>query len=388
MMTIFITILLGILAALVVFYVGLKQRQIDIWIVSYIRGVFERKKSIYSGKKHVMFCFVDHYEPLAGGVDEAHAQKRVDRWHEEYPKIASKFSDADGKPPTHSFFCPEEEYRIGHMNLIEQLCRDGYGEVDIHIHHDGDTEQEFKDKINGFLDMLSERHGLVPMVDGKPRFAFIHGNWALDNARADGKWCGLNNEITILKELGCYVDYTLPSAPSDTQTQAMNEIYYATDDPDKPKSHDVGVRVEVGKPECGDLMIFQGPLTLDWKHRKLGIWPKVENGDVTPTELPFERRIDQWVEQDIHVKGRPEWVFVKVHTHGATELNADFLFGGALERMCQHLENRYNDGTDYALHYVTAREAYNIVKAAEAGEAGEPGEYRDYVIPRPFPVSS
>ena len=44
-------------------------------------------------------------------------------------------------------------------------------------------------------------------------------------------------------------------------------------------------------------------------------------------------------------------------------------------------ESKYNYGVNYKLHYVTAREAYNIVKAAEAGKAGNPGEYRDFVIP-------
>ena len=31
--------------------------------------------------------------------------------------------------------------------------------------------------------------------------------------------------------------------------------------------------------------------------------------------------------QHIHVEGRPDWVFVKVYTHGAWELQADSLFG-------------------------------------------------------------
>ena len=38
------------------------------------------------------------------------------------------------------------------------------------------------------------------------RFGFIHGNWCLDNSRADGRWCGLNNELILLRELGCYAD--------------------------------------------------------------------------------------------------------------------------------------------------------------------------------------
>src|SRR5262249_8637394 len=35
------------------------------------------------------------------------------------------------------------------------------------------------------------------------------------------------------------------------------------------------------------------------------------------------------------------------------------------------------------LHYVTAREAYNVAKAAEAGCSGDPNRYRDFEVPPP-----
>ena len=37
----------------------------------------------------------------------------------------------------------------------------------------------------------------------------------------------------------------------------------------------------------------------------------------------------------------------------------------------------------YRLHYVTAREAFNIAKAAEAGHSGNPDDYRDFLHPKP-----
>ena len=86
---------------------------------------------------------------------------------------------------------------------------------------------------------------------------------------------------------------------------------------------------------------------------------------------------------NIHVAGRPDWVFVKVYTHGAQDRNIDASLGpgGYLDNLYSYLESAYNDGSKYSLNYVTAREMYNIIKAAEAGEAGNPGNYRDYVIP-------
>ena len=73
----------------------------------------------------------------------------------------------------------------------------------------------------------------------------------------------MNNEIEILRETGCYADFTLPSAPSPTQTRKINSIYYAVDDPHRPKSHDWGI--DVGSRTRAvrrGLMMIQGPLVL------------------------------------------------------------------------------------------------------------------------------
>ncbi len=59
----------------------------------------------------------------------------------------------------------------------------------------------------------------------------------------------------------------------------------------------------------------------------------------------------------------------------------DLLLGSQLSEFFSHLEHTYNDGQAYRLHYVTAREAFNIAKAAEAGLDGNPGEVRDFLIP-------
>ena len=45
------------------------------------------------------------------------------------------------------------------------------------------------------------------------------------------------------------------------------------------------------------------------------------------------------------------------------------------------MEKAYNDGTRYVLHYVTAREAFNLARAAVDGKHGDPRQYYNYVIP-------
>ena len=379
-LTLFVLLLLIGAAALLSW--AIRARNMQIWLGSYLR---RKRPPPVDGPVHVMFCFVDHFEPNWGRVDMATQRARVDRWCRDYRALAGAHRDADGRPPQHSFFYPEEEYVEEHLDKLAQLCADGYGEIEIHLHHDNDTAENFNATIDRFNKLLHERHGALPRDPrtGQLRFGFIHGNWSLDNSRADGRWCGINNELILLRELGCYADFTLPSAPSDTQTKTSNAIYYATDDPLRPKSHDSGVPVRVGGEASGDLMIVQGPLGLNWRERKFGVLPRIENADVRRGCPPTPERVDAWVATGIHVEGRPEWVFVKVHTHGTQERDMDTLLGDAAQRMHEHLERVYNDGKRHVLHYVTARETYNIIKAAEAGKRGDPNTWRDFELPRP-----
>ena len=69
--------------------------------------------------------------------------------------------------------------------------------------------------------------------------------------------------------------------------------------------------------------------------------------------------------------------FVTEVDHASEAAIIDTLLGAPVDAMHSYLERAYNDGQRHVLHYVTSRELYNIIKAAEAGEQGNPGEYRD-----------
>jgi hypothetical protein len=362
--------------------IEIKRKNMNVWLLAY----FKRKiPATPQGLTHVMFCFVDHYEPYWLGAKPDQAAQRVDKWFQDYPAMASQFKDADGKHPQHSFFYPEEEYDQALLDKLSDMCARGFGEIEIHLHHADDTPAGLAQKINGFMDILTTKHGALPRdpITGKPVFAFIHGNWTLDNSAHDGSHCGIDNEIQELEKLGCYCDFTLPSAPSETQTETINSIYYAIDDPLKPKSHNHGIAAKVGGQKSGNLLLIQGPLALNWKWRKWGLIPRIENSDIRNSSPPLPARVDTWVNQRIQVEGRPDWVFVKIHTHGAQEPSFHAVLGEPVKRMHEHLQSKYNDGIKNALHYVSAREMYNIAKAAEAGKSGNPNEYRDFILKKP-----
>ena len=361
---------------------GAWHRNMHRWIVPYLMG--ELKKSLrkpVQGRLHVMFCVADHFEPYTRGASPGQAEKRLKRWTTNLPALAEGIVGSDGKPYRHTFFYPREQYSRTLLNRLAEICRAGLAEVEIHLHHDNAASEELRADLLHFKRFLRQGHGLLSADKntGEVKYAFIHGNWALDNSRPDGRYCGVNNELIILKETGCYADFTLPSAPSATQTAKINSIYYAKDNPRRPRSHNTGIDVRTGARPRGDLLLIQGPLALDWKALKKGILPGIENAEIGGGRPPTIRRFDLWKRQHISVAGRPEWIFIKVHCHGALEKNADMFFHGEMRLFLEHLvEHARQSG--FSLHFVTAREMYNIIKAAEAGENGDPGAYRDYVL--------
>jgi hypothetical protein len=360
-----------------------RSRSLDLWGGAYLRAALRRRfrgRPAATGPVHVLFCVADHFEPALGNVDGVIQQQRVERWARDLPLLADRHRDADGVRFQYTFFYPEEQYRPELLTPLAALCHAGYGDVEVHLHHDGDSSTGVRQKLLRFTALLHQRHGLLRrnVETGRIEYGFIHGDWALDNSGAGGRCCGVNDEISVLRETGCYGDFTFPSAPDRSQPRTINSIYYATDDPGRPKSHDRGEPAAAGRRGSGDLLMVQGPLTLNWRRRSYGLLPRVENGELSGDNPPTPQRADLWVGQGVHVQGRPEWIFVKVHTHGAYEPNADVLLGEGMRRTLMHLERNYNDGVRYRLHYMTAREIHNVIKAAEAGRSGDPGQWRRF----------
>ncbi|MBD3178227.1 MAG: hypothetical protein GF417_00760 [Candidatus Latescibacteria bacterium] len=354
-------------------------KDIDIWLPAWIRQQFRKRRGEHP--LTILFAMADHFEPMQKPSDPPELQlDRVSDWIEQFEERFGSHRDSKGRPPLHTYFYPQEQYREDLLEMLAGHCRRGFGEVEIHIHHDRDTEEDFLEKIGRFKEQLAS-HQLLCEESGELKYGFVHGNWALDNSRRDGRWCGLNNEITLLKQTGCYADFTLPCAPADGQTRKINSIYYANDDPEKPKSHDRGRDLSLGGRDDGDLLMIQGPLALSWAGG--GLIPGIDNGDVSSGNPMTGPRIALWVNQGISVRGREDVIFVKVHCHGMKPRNMEYILSEQMERGLDILENDFNDGKNYILNYVTAREMANVAIAYNEGENGPISELRDYRLKWP-----
>ena len=347
-----------------------------IWLPNYV--LEDNSVEPVEGVTDIIFFVPDHWEP-GGNLEPLNLSLKG------YRSLCDQHKDADGIGFQASFFYPINSFRGFEVDSLVKMCAQGGGDIEVHLHHHGDTPETFRLKMLAGIDSL-RAHGALISPDGDTHFSFVHGNWALDNSRVyQGRdMCGVNNEIEILQELGCYADFTFPALTHTAQPTIVNEIYYCVDDPDKPKSHDSGVPTRVGyHPRANEFMIFEGPLVVDWADWQSVTHPTFEDGNLYYEMETNLHRFEVWLNANIHVEGRSNWVFVRPFTHGChlrAEGSYENIYGENMHRMLTEVERLYNDGQKYRLHYVTAREAYNIVKAAEDGKNGNPNDFRDYVL--------
>ena len=328
---------------------------------------------------HILFCVVDHYEPGTGHVSQANARERVDALLSRYPKLADEHKDHDGYCPKRTWFFPPHYHENYYLRDLVSLCEKGYGEIELHFHH-GKSRPDTPDNLETTLRQCIEEYshfGMFGTLEGQKKYAFIHGDWALANSR-NGLYCGVNNELDILRKTGCFADFTFPSPLIECNPSQINTIFYANNIPNKPKSHNKGIRVRVARKTQGDLMIVQGPLSPYFKDYKPWCY-RVYGELISLKPQAHIRRIDSWVRTGVSVEGKEDWIIIKAHMHGAEDSKA--ALGEEMDSIFKYLESKYNDGNKYMLHYVTARELYNIIKAAEAGEPSpDPDKYRNYLV--------
>jgi hypothetical protein len=356
-----------------------QRRGLGRWLPTYLAEAPRRRAPQAGEPISLLLCVADHWEPCHGGANARVASARVSRWVEDYPRLFDRFRDHDGRPPRHTFFYPAEEYDPDHLDALAQLCRAGYGEVEVHLHHDQDTAENLRATLVAYRDRLAQRHGLLARrrATGELAYAFVHGNWALCHSRPDGRHCGVANELCILRETGCYADFTFPSAPSVTQPPTINRLYYAVDQPGRTRSHDYGTPLGQGPAPAEGLLLVQGPLLLDWSRRKWGLLPRIENACLQGSQPPSLSRLHLWLRARIQVPARPDWFFVKLHAHGTQEDTVDTLLGPPMVRFHEALAEYQRTTPNFSFHYLTAREMYNLAQAAEAGWTGSVAEARD-----------
>jgi hypothetical protein len=345
-----------------------------------------RRRTPMRASCHLIICLADHFEPSimpenpAGFAPRSVQLQRLEEWLTLYPRMADSLRDADGFPLRHTCFFPAEQYDAAQIEMLAGFCLEGWGEIEIHLHHgvsSPDTSANTRQLLENFRDALVRQRCLARCGGSElPRYAFVHGNWTLANS--GNGCCGVDDEMQILAETGCYADFTLPSAPNLAQTAKINSMYECALPLHERSPHRRGKDLRVGQPPTTFPLIIQGPLGLVRRVKYSGRRRfAIENGELAGRNPPSMERLKFWMETGIHVYGRPEWIFIKLHCHGMDPRDQEALLGAPMQRFLQDLQNASAAGAMTA-HFVTAREMANIAIAACDGREGNPGNYRDY----------
>ncbi len=334
---------------------------------------------------HLIIALADHFEPAVAhgsgparvGYDEQ--ERRLERWCREYPKLVEGWRDHDDRPLAHTYFYPAEQYDRALVERLADHCHAGWGEIEIHLHHGmtvPDTAQNTARMLTEFRDKLAGAHQCLSYLDGSgtPQYAFVHGNFALANS-AGGRGCGVDSEMQVLAETGCYADMTLPAAPfHKAQTVKINSLYECGLPLQRRAAHARGRDLARGRTPAFPLIV-QGPFLFDLKASARS--QLIENGALTAVNPPTLHRLCLWKQAAICVQGQPDWLFIKLHCHGMDPTQEDVMLGASLRNfLCDLVEGAPQRGE--FLHFVTAREMVNVILAACEGREGDPGGFRDY----------
>jgi hypothetical protein len=348
-------------------------------------------RRVPSGGVHLIVAVADHFEPSIVPEDGSarapydEQERRLERWGLDYPINFDRCRDSEERPFIHTYFYPAEQYDKGLLQRLAALCQAGWGEIETHFHHGTkrpDTEENTRRELLKFRDLIAVEHGGLCYLDGEgsPRYAFVHGNYALANS-AEGRNCGVDSEIQVLSETGCYADFTLPPGPyAVTHVPKVNSLYECSLPLDRQCAHRNGRDLKRGRPPRIFPLMIEGPLMLRFAQPK-GRLIRVENGNLTSKNPPDLDRLKLWKQAAISVKGRPDWLFVKLQCHGMDPRDHDVMLGGAIRKFLRELIEGAAERSE-TLHFVSAREMVNVILAACDGREGNPGEYRDYRLKR------
>ena len=341
-----------------------------------------------AGQRHLIFALADHFEPsilpeTPGKLASRDVQEqRLEKWCRVYPRVFDEWRDSNGFPFVHTYFSPAEQCESALLAGLAEHCHAGWGEIEIQLHHGVDVPDtadntrrqliEFRDSLAS-LGCLSRAPG-----DQEARYGFVHGNWALANS-CNGRCCGVDEEMQILADTGCFADFTLPSAPNAAQVAKVNMLYECGLPLTSRAPHRRAKPLCSGSPPTIFPLIIEGPLLMDFGKREKGRLPvKIENAAVSSANPASLRRLWLWMRAAITVDGRPDWLFIKLHCHGMDPRDESSMIGEAAQRFMRELMSWVQENPVNHLHFVTGREMVNIALAAADGNEGNPSDYRDY----------
>jgi SAM-dependent methyltransferase len=211
--------------------------------------------------------------------------------------------------------------------VMAPLEMEGQHEIHIHIHHESFTRNtgEYGGQLSRWVNahssaeldslrlqkaiVLTKR--LIAADIGRPidRWAFVHGNWALN--ASDPSICWIEDEIALLMRHGCFGDFTFPAGRGHCDPKSILEPYTCIP-LSQPKGYDlpaaVPKRISEGAPplEAGRFFIWNSPIKADYS--SLDYYSDANRERFKEPEAC----VKAWLERSVSID---RTLFIKTHAH-------------------------------------------------------------------------
>ncbi len=151
----------------------------------------------------------------------------------------------------------------------------------------------------------------------------MHGNFALANS-AGGRFCGVDSEMQVLADTGCYADFTLPTRASHpAQTAKINSLYECGLAAGRSGTSQNRARPQRG-PRAAHFSADGARAAADRLcAQPASVSTHVGNGSDHGAESD-DSRPARALEAGANPRGgRPDWLFIKLHCHGMDPTQKD-----------------------------------------------------------------
>lgn len=372
-------------------------------LIKFDKQVDEKLKQV----DHLIYMHADHFEPGSCPLDICNERLKI--WTNDLKKLKIK-------PSLFVFPSLLMDYRDGKIitrpssltsTIIKYLkpMENNGADINLHIHHERWTTSSVT--TEPWITLLREKKVtdeqmlIAHIIDVKKVFedvgvdmtfwGFVHGMWGLN--ASDTRVCNIENEIIILKEYGCFGDFTFP-AGRPRCTPDMSGIFSVPDRIGK-KIYNAGFKLKKGRnilQEQKNFLIFYPTesyfyISLDGllinRGERAYYYASIlnpdtfgENGQTIGTLCPEDSLeiIQEWILSSMIID---KTMIIKTHAHSMS--NVFWQFADKIENQsplfqANHIErmdmlDKAIDERYIGMHYLTARQLNAFCIQIDKGES-------------------
>ena len=296
---------------------------------------------------HLLLCIADHFEPHNGRVSAATARTRVESVGRGVPPALRGLPRQRRPPAAAHVLLPGRQYNPEHLDALAGLCRAGFGEVEVHLHHDGDTADGLRRAtLAEAKDAARRRHGLLPRHRGTGRTGLRLRPRQLGPGQLPARTAAGAGSTMSSTSSGrpAVTPTSLFPRPRARRRRGRSTASITRPTTPSARSRTTGASTSATGPARRRLDVHPGAVGPELARRKRGSLPRLENGCIQGSQPPGIDRLDLWLQARVQVRARPDWYFVKLHTHGAEEYNQRVLLGQPMAGFHEALARRSRGG--------------------------------------------